>query len=284
MRYVIAVGGNALTDLKTLKNLSKAVFGLRKRGCEVVITHGNGPQVGELAALESKSLAVLTAQTQAEIGLELENAMACASIKVATVLTRVFVDPTDREFKNPSKPIGPFLSKDAARRLSRKGFAVRKLFHGYRRVVPSPKPRSIMEAGLVQQLLKDGYVVIAAGGGGIAVTPKRGRLSYADAVIDKDRASSLLAATIGADRLFILTNVDGAFKGYGSRKQELIRRATVREMRKLVSSGEFEKGSMLPKVESCIEFVTKTSKPAAIGNLRNAAEVLALRRATVIAP
>jgi len=284
MRYVIAVGGNALTDPGTLKNLSRAVVGLRRRGSEIVITHGNGPQVGELASIESKSLAVLTAQTQAEIGLELENAMAGTALKVATVLTRVFVDPADREFKGPSKPIGPFLGKDAASRLSRKGFAVRKLFHGYRRVVPSPEPRRIMEAGLIRQLLKDGYVVIAAGGGGIAVVPRKGRLSYADAVIDKDRASSLLAAAIGADRLFILTNVDGAFKGYGGRKPELIRRATVREMRRLISSGEFEKGSMLPKVEACIKFITKTGRPAAIGNLRNAAEVLVLRKATVIVP
>ncbi len=287
MRYVIAVGGNALGSPGTLKNLFSAVMVLRKRGDEIVITHGNGPQVGELASLESKSLAVLTAQTQAEIGLEMENGMAehagrRGGIRLATVLTRVLVNRADREFREPSKPIGPFLDRADAMRLAGKGFAVKKLFHGYRRVVPSPIPKKIMEEGLIRQLLGDGYAVIAAGGGGIAVTRSKSGLSYSNAVIDKDRASSLLATSIGADRLFILTNVDGAFTGYGGKKPRLIRRATIREMQGLIKSGEFEKGSMLPKVEACVEFVKKTGRSAAIGNLKDAAGVINLGKATLI--
>jgi len=287
MRYVIALGGNALGDASVLKNLSKSILRLARSGNEIVITHGNGPQVGELAALENKSLAVLTAQTQAELGLELENSMmnsanSGAEVRLATVLTRTLVDGKDIEFKEPSKPIGPFLSEAQARRLAGKGLEIRKLIHGYRRVVPSPKPKLIMETGLISHLLKNKYVVIAAGGGGIAVVRRRGRLSYADAVIDKDAASSLLATKLNADKLFILTNVDGAFIGFNNKGAELIGHATVKEMQAHMRAGQFEKGSMLPKVSACVDFIMKTGKPAAIGNLRRAKDVFESKRATVI--
>jgi carbamate kinase len=289
VRYVIAVGGNALTDEKVLKSLSDAVFALRKRDAEIIITHGNGPQVGELALVEKKNLAVLTAQTEAELGLEIEQSLAEAknrggATEPAIVLTRVRVDARDAEFRHPTKPIGPFIGKALARGIARKGMVVRKLIHGYRRVVPSPMPREILEAGLIRRLLRDGYVVIAAGGGGIAVVRKGKRLAYADAVLDKDLTSSLLAATLKADRFVILTDVDGAFLDFNTPLSRMIRRASAKEMAGHIAAGQFEEGSMLPKVEACVEFVKRTGKPAAIGNLGNVRSVLNLEKATLITP
>lgn len=289
MRYVIAVGGNALTDEKVLNDLSGAIYALRRKGHEILITHGNGLQVGELALVERKNLAVLTAQTEAELALEIEMSLANSlkgrmDMRPATVLTRVLVSRDDPEFRHPSKPIGPFVSKARARGIAAKGMVVRKLIHGYRRVVPSPMPREILEAGQIRALLKEGYLVIAAGGGGIAVVRKGKGLAYADAVIDKDRASSLLAAELHADGLFILTNVDGAFLDFNTKAARMISRASAREMAKYAAEGQFEGGSMLPKVEACVEFVRKTGKPAAIGNLSNTKSVLGLKGATVITP
>jgi len=289
MRYVIAVGGNALADAGMLKNLSDAVLALSRRGNEILITHGNGPQVGELALVEKKNLAILTAQTEAELGLEIELSLSASAkgrngSKPAIVLTRVLVDGNDAEFRHPSKPIGPFISKAKARSIAEKGMAVKKLIHGYRRVVPSPRPKEILEVGLIHRLLSDRYVVIAAGGGGIAVMRKGQGLAYADAVIDKDLASSFLASALNADRLFILTNVDGAFLDFNTRDARMIARASTREMAKYAAEGQFEGGSMLPKVEACVEFVKKTGKLAAIGNLSNTKGVLDLKGATVITP
>ncbi len=289
MRYVIAVGGNALSDAGVLKGFAAAVSALRGRGAEIVITHGNGPQVGELALVERKNLAVLTAQTEAELGLELElrlanSAKGQARTNPAIVLTRVLVDGSDPEFGHPSKPIGPFISEAKARAAARRGMTIRKLIHGYRRVVPSPKPRKILETGLIRRLLGDGYVVIAAGGGGIAVVRRGGRLAYADAVIDKDLASSLLAVKLKADGLFILTNVDGAFLNFDTPGARMIRRASAGELARHVADGQFEEGSMLPKVEACMDFVRRTGKIAAIGNLKKVRDVIKLSNATVISP
>jgi carbamate kinase len=289
MRYVIAVGGNALEGTVVPAAFSRAVLGLYGKGNGIVITHGNGPQVGELAALEHKSLAVLTAQTQAELGLEIENSLGDAarglgSLKVATILTRALVSARDREFRNPTKPIGAFVGHRQATKLAREGFKMRLLIHGYRRVVPSPMPEKILESGLIRDLLERRYLVVAAGGGGIAVVKRGRRLAYAEAVIDKDRASSLLAEALGADRFVVLTNVDGAYLHFGTKGQRLIGSATAKEMREHLEAGEFEKGSMLPKVEACVRFVMRTGKPAAIGNLRYAKEIFSLKKATVIWP
>jgi carbamate kinase len=289
VRYVIAVGGNVLTDESVLKSLSEAVVALHAGGAEVIITHGNGPQVGELALVERKNLAVLTAQTEAELGLEIEMSLTrfgkgSGRARPAIVLTRVLVDANDPEFRHPTKPIGPFVSAEKAVALAQKGITAKKLIHGYRRVVPSPKPREIIEAEMIRGLLKDGYLVIAAGGGGIAVVRKGRGLAYADAVIDKDLASSLLATMLKADRLIILTNVDGAFLDFGTPRSRIIARASAREMAGHIADGQFEEGSMLPKVEACVEFVKMTRKPAAIGNLVNARSVIDMEKATVITP
>ncbi|VVB76599.1 Carbamate kinase [uncultured archaeon] len=291
MLYVIALGGNALADGRAFGRMYDSILRLRDKGNKIILTHGNGPQVGELALLENKGLAVLTAQTEAEIGLGIENGLAAASARagaksprIATVLTRVLVNPRDKEFRSPSKPIGPFMGASEARKLASRGFSVRKLIHGYRRVVPSPRPREILESGLMRLLLRDRYVVIAAGGGGIAVTRGNGRLAYANAVLDKDLTSALLATTLRADRLFILTDVDGAFLDFGTKHSALLTRTTAEALQSYASEGQFEKGSMLPKVEACLEFVQSTGRPAVIGNLQKAEDAFKFKDATVVYP
>lgn len=282
MRYVIAVGGNALREERVLNKLSRLVARLHGGGDEVIITHGNGPQVGELAMLEDKSLSALTAQTEAEIGLVMENKLAAASaskLKIATVLTRVLVDANDRQFSNPSKPIGRFYSEKPRQR---HGLVFRKMIGGYRRIVPSPMPREIMEKDLIVDLLRKGYVVIAAGGGGIPLVKRGKELRYVEAVLDKDRSSALLAIRLKADRLIILTNVDGAYTDYKKPGQRLIRQISAEKLASYMKMGYFEHGSMGPKVEACIEFVRKTGKKATIGHLEKPEDAFAGRNCTTV--
>lgn len=286
MRYVIAVGGNALTKSAVLGKFSAAVIALSRQGNEVVVTHGNGPQVGELALHKKRNLAQLTWETQGEIGSKIRSSIFSAAkggaIDVEIVRTHVLVDKNDREFKSPSKPIGPFYKHGDVERLKKQGFAMKCLYNGYRRVVPSPEPKSIVELERIRLLASNGGIVIAAGGGGIAMVKDGNRLRYADAVIDKDLTSALLAVRIRADRLFILTNVDGAFLNFETKKQKLLGRVSVSALQKLVRKGSFEPGSMLPKVQACIGFVKSTGKTAVIGNISKAANVFKLRGATVI--
>lgn len=277
MFYVVAVGGNALTDEKILSDLSRTVVMLHRRGHKILITHGNGPQVGELATFEKESLSLLTAQTQAEIGVEIEDSIKRAGmyeIKTAVMLTQVLVDGKDPAFSNPTKPIGKFLGRKDVEAFRRKGMTVRLLKHGYRRVVASPKPVRIFELDLIKKLLGSGYVVVAGGGGGIAMVKKGGSFSYADAVLDKDLTSSLLAVELKADRLFVLTNVDGVFLNFGKKSERMLSRVSCRELLAYAKKGQFEPGSMLPKVIACTEFSRKTKKNSAIGNLNNSEEVL----------
>ena len=287
MRYVIAVGGNAIQSSKALNKLSASVVSLSVCGNEVVITHGNGPQVGELALREKKSLARLTEETQALVGSEIRSSIAHVDKKAGEgsriVRTHVLVSGDDEEFVNPTKPIGRFYGRAAAERLAGRGFVMKRLLKGYRRVVPSPKPRRIVEVREIEKLLKSGHIVIAAGGGGIAVTGAK-KLRYADAVIDKDLASSLLAVKIKADILLILTNVDGVIVGFHTRKARLLERVSVAELKRHAMSEHFEAGSMLPKVQACIDFVGKTGKRAVIGNLSKPEKVLGLKGATVVVP
>lgn len=287
MRYVIAVGGNALSNERVLNKLSAHVSRLFSQGNQIVITHGNGPQVGKLALHEKKILAVLTAETQVEIGAEIRKSLlsvpkAWRTKRITIVPTRVVVDRKDREFENPSKPIGKFYTEKDAERLERKGFVMKKLLEGYRRVAPSPKPIEILERKAIEKKLEARHIVIAAGGGGVAVTRKKGGFAYADAVIDKDLASALLAIRLKADGLFILTNVDGIFLNFERKGERMLKRVKVSDLKRYERQGQFEAGSMLPKVKACIEFVDKTGKPAVIGNLEKADRVFKLKGATVI--
>lgn len=298
MRYVVAIGGNALRNLDRMDKLRKeleAIAELYDAGHQIVVTHGNGPQVGELASIEKEGLATLTAQTQAEIGIKLQIgimlAMADAKVSrklakdtVVVVLSSTVVDGKSAEFSRPTKPIGDFYSKKGMAKLKSKGFEFRKLVGGYRRVVASPMPEEIIEVDVIKRLLKAGHIVITCGGGGIPVAYKGKRLAFVEAVVDKDRASSLLASEIQADGLFILTNVDGAYLDYKKKGQRLLGRISVQKMEQYLAEGHFEEGSMKPKVEACIDFVKARRKIAVIGNLDHAGNALSLRKATVITP
>ena len=257
----------------------------------MIVTHGNGPQVGELATLESQSLAILTAQTQAWIGIEIENTISNALHLIGVkrdymvpevVLTRVLVNRSSAAFHNPSKPIGRFYGKKEAASLVRKGYTMKKLIDGYRRVVPSPEPEDILESGLIGQMLDDRKIVIACGGGGIPVFKTQEGLEYAQAVLDKDRTSSLLARKVRADRFLILTNVDGAYLDFRKKGQSLIRRIGTKEMEKHLAEGHFEGGSMKPKVEACVAFARHSRKPAVIGNMSRPENAIAQKGVTVV--
>jgi len=265
---VLALGGNALgrgtvvEQLAALRQTCAAIAPLVREG-EVVVTHGNGPQVGnellrqERAADEVPPLPLYlaVAQTQAEIGALIETELtAAAGRPVACLLTHVHVDPNDPAFRQPSKPIGPFYGADEARDLGRdRGWElVEDAGRGFRRVVPSPEPLEIVELEAIRALLGSGAVAVACGGGGIPVVSKNGYLKGVDAVIDKDRASALLATRLGAERLVILTEVPAVYRRFRKSNQEEIRDLSAGEAEALLP--ELAEGSMRPKIEAAIDF------------------------------
>ena len=289
MTAVIALGGNALmrpgergTAAEQRANLREACEALRPLlgEDELVITHGNGPQVGnELLRHERGAeevpplpLYLAVAQTQAEIGALIESELApVAGRPVACLLTHVVVAEDDPAFAQPTKPVGPFYEEARAQELERdRGW---KIVHdsgrGWRRVVPSPLPLDVVELESIRSLLRGGAIAVACGGGGIPVARRNGRLAGLDAVIDKDRASSLLARELDADRLVILTEVPAVYRGFGTDRQEEIRGLGPDEAEELVP--ELAAGSMRPKVEAAIDFARATghealiTSPAALG-------------------
>ena len=278
MSTVVALGGNALmrpgergTAAEQLANLRRAVTGLRPLLAEtegLVITYGNGPQVGnellrqERAAAEAPPLPLwlAVAQTQAEIGalIATELRPALDGREVACLLTHVTVAPHDPAFDRPTKPIGPFYSAAQAELLEReRGWAlVSDANRGHRRVVPSPEPLEIVELNAIRRLVKAGTVTIACGGGGIPVTRRDGRLSGVDAVIDKDRASALLARELEAERLVILTEVPAVYRNFGDVDQEEIRELARKDAEALLPT--LPEGSMRPKIEAALGFAGET--------------------------
>jgi carbamate kinase len=286
---VVALGGNALmrpgqrgTAAEQRANLREACEALRPLlgEDELVITHGNGPQVGnellrhERAADEAPPLPLYlaVAQTQAEIGALIESELApVADRAVACLLTHVVVDEDDPAFAEPTKPVGPFYDEAHAHELEREREwrIVHDSGRGWRRVVPSPLPLEVVELESIRSLLGGGAIVVACGGGGIPVARRDGRLAGLDAVIDKDRASSLLARKLGADRLVILTEVPAVYRDFGTDSQQELRELGVDEAGGLVP--ELAAGSMRPKIEAAIEFVRATghealiTSPAALG-------------------
>ena len=299
-RLVIALGGNALgkspeEQLELVKNTASTIVDLVEEGYDVVIGHGNGPQVGmvNLAFVYSANNGSGTplmpfpecgAMTQGYIGYHLQQAvgreLAARGIKrsVVSVVTQVVVDKKDKAFKNPTKPVGMFYFKeDAERMMKETGYTfVEDAGRGWRRVVPSPIPKKIVELPVVEQLVSKHNIVITVGGGGIPVVEKSaGTYEGVAAVIDKDRASALLALELKADMLVILTAVDRVSINYRQPNQFDLSQMTISEAKKYIKQGHFAPGSMLPKVESCMSFVENTDGGAAlITSLERAREAL----------
>ncbi|WP_227269515.1 carbamate kinase [Roseobacter weihaiensis] len=287
MRIVVALGGNALSvrgealtaegQRKSIRVAAKSIAQLLEAGHEVVITHGNGPQVGYLALQASPfPLDVLGAKTDGMIGYvlqqELDNAY-LPEARYATLLTQIEVDPADPAFQAPTKFIGPIYTEEAASKLSlERGWTIGQDGEHFRRTVPSPRPKRILEIDVIRLLLDQGVVVICAGGGGIPVVQKDdGTMTGIEAVIDKDHASGLLARSLDADAFVMLTDVEGVFADWGTPKQRLIDHATPSEL----GAMDFPAGSMGPKVEAACAFADAAGKFAAIGRLEDTAKLVA---------
>jgi carbamate kinase len=297
---VIALGGNALvrpgergTAAEQRANLRATCEALRPLLADsaLVVTHGNGPQVGnELVRQERAAdevpplpLYLAVAQTQAEIGALIESELAAVAERpVVCVLTHVRVDEDDPAFGHPTKPVGPFYSEDQAHTLEAdRGWTVaHDAGRGWRRVVPSPEPLEIVELEAVRTLIAAGTIAVACGGGGIPVSSRNGRLTGLDAVIDKDRASSVLAIALGARRLVIVTDVEAVSRGWGTSAQEEVRELDVRAAEALLP--ELATGSMGPKLEAALAFARTTDHNALITSAAALAEALAGRAGTRI--
>lgn len=297
-RIVIALGGNALGNnlpeqMEAVKITAKAIVDLIEEGHEVVVAHGNGPQVGMIKNAMDKSIpmSVCVAMSQAYIGYDLQNALREEMLSrglnkaVSTVLTQVEVDPADPAFQKPTKPIGSFMTKEEAEALEAKGYTcVEDSGRGYRQVVASPRPQGIVELDTIKTLVDAGYVVIACGGGGIPVVKTEGHhLKGAAAVIDKDFASCVLAQQLDADCLIILTAVEKVAIHFGKPNVEWLADLTPAKAQEYIEAGEFAPGSMLPKVQAAVMFAeSKEGRTALITLLEKAKDGVAGKTGTAI--
>ena len=305
-KIVIALGGNALgkdpeEQSKLLEGVAKIIVSLVRDGNKIVLTHGNGPQVGQIllamdysangeAKTPSMPFAECGSMSQGYIGYQMQqaiqNELHRQGIKknCVTVVTQVLVNAKDKAFQNPTKPIGMFYSKEEADKIVKdKGFTfVEDAGRGYRRVVASPQPIEIIEKDAIKTL-SEKNIVIAVGGGGIPVIKERGKLKGVAAVIDKDRSAALLAKEIGADALLILTAVDKVSINYNTDNQIDLDKLNIATAKKYMNQGQFAKGSMLPKIEACIKFVSENpDKKAIIGSLEKASLAIKGKSGTVI--
>ena len=299
-RIVVALGGNALGNnaleqLLIVKKTARRLVDLVAMGNEVIITHGNGPQVGMIyKAMDSDAtgtpFAECGAMSQGYIGYHLQQAMQTEfekrkmRKKVVTVVSQVEVDKNDPAFKNPTKPIGSFYSKKEAMALEKVGKGIYKedAGRGYRRVVPSPKPISICELSTIEKLVAEKNVVITCGGGGIPVIKMKNGYKGVDAVIDKDRTSSLLALKLKADILLILTTVQKVSINYNKPNEKKLDKLSLKEAKEYIENGEFASGSMLPKVEACMYFAKYSGNKAIITSLAKAKSALEGKTGTII--
>ena len=305
-KVVVALGGNALgkspeEQLKLVKNTASSLIGLIDAGNQVVISHGNGPQVGAInlgmnfAAENGKTAAFpfpeCGAMSQGYIGYHLQQSLQnelhrrWMNKNVATVVTQIAVDPKDPAFQNPSKPVGDFYTKEQAEQIEKeKGYTFKEYAgRGYRQVVPSPLPQKIMELNSIKTLIEAGDLVIAGGGGGVPVIMTDDGLEGVPAVIDKDRSSALLADKIDADTLIILTAVDYVFVNYGKPDEKALKTLNVAEAQKYMDEKQFAAGSMLPKIEACLSFVEgHPERKALITSLNGLDDALAGKVGTVI--
>jgi carbamate kinase len=299
---MIALGGNAIkqpdergTVEEQMRNVAVAcrqIAEIAKQGYKIIITHGNGPQVGNLAIQQEQAqnivppqpLVILGSMTQGQIGYmmqqNLRNFLGENGWEVVTVVTQVLVDRDDPDFVDPHKPVGPFYTEEEAKKIGEEnGWTVKHVLpsgdHQWRRVVPSPIPLSIVEGEAIKKMVDEKMIVIASGGGGIPVIKKEnGELEGVDAVIDKDRAGSVLAKEVGADVFLILTDVDCAKLDYGKSNERPVKRMTLIEARRYSEEGHFLPGSMGPKVEACIRFVEDGGERAIITSLAKAVDAL----------
>jgi carbamate kinase len=309
VRVVVALGGNALSpargdgsvaELRTaLVATAAALADLVAAGTQLVLTHGNGPQVGrlllqqELAASEVPPMPmdVCGALSQGQLGYLLAQALDNAlrrrqlTTRVLSLVTQVVVDGRDPAFRRPSKPVGPAYPRPAAQRIAHETGQVFAIQPSglWRRLVASPEPLRFVEQEPLRALVDAGHIVLAGGGGGVPVVEHRGQLRGVEAVVDKDRSAALLAQAVGADALLILTEVAQVQIGYAGPNPESLATLSVDRARELLAAGEFPEGSMGPKVQACVRFVS-TGGRAAIGALDQAAEVLAGRAGTWFTP
>ena len=305
-RIVVALGGNALgktpfEQINIVRETVKSLVDLVEMGNELIITHGNGPQVGMIfnamanvdptTTLDDMPFAECGAMSQGYIGYHLQQAMqrefALRNMRrqVVTIVSQVEVDPVDPAFKDPTKPIGDFYSKEMAEKLAKESGSIYKedAGRGYRKVVASPIPRKICELGTIKKLIEEHNIVITCGGGGIPVIYTDKGYKGVDAVIDKDRTSALLASKIDADALLILTAVDEVKIHFNTEKEEGLRKITIEEAKNYIQDGEFAVGSMLPKIEACIYFLNHTKNTKAIiASLANAKEAIHGKSGTTI--
>ncbi|MGM9905707.1 carbamate kinase [Lactobacillus sp.] len=305
-KVVVALGGNALgkspaEQLELVKNTASSLIGLISAGNEVVISHGNGPQVGQInlgmsyAAEHGQSAAFpfpeCGAMSQGYIGYHLQQSLQNELHKrgmtkdVATIVTQIVVDPADSAFQNPTKPIGAFYTKEEADSIAEdKGYIFKEdAGRGWRQVVPSPTPKRIVELNSIKTLIEADELVIAGGGGGVPVVETEEGLKGVPAVIDKDRSSALLADNVGADKLIILTAVDYVAINFNKPDQKNLENISVEEAKKYIDEGQFAAGSMLPKVQACMSFVEgHPEREAIITSLSGLDAALAGQLGTVI--
>lgn len=301
MKIVVALGGNALLDpnkgtnfdnyLQTVRETCKSLAELAEEN-QLVITHGNGTQVGNLLLQQEAAdglklpLDVCGAETQGQIGYllqkELNNRLRKTGKKAVTVVTQVLVDKNDPGFKEPTKPVGLYYSKKEAKKLKKK-YTLAKIGDKYRRVVPSPQPLEIVEGEEIKQLVENGNLVISCGGGGIPVIKENGKLKGVEAVIDKDMAAELLAELIQAEIILILTNVKGVYLNYGTDKERLLRNPTLEELKRYHKEGHFPPGSMGPKIQAGINFLEKSrGRKVIIASIEDLEKAIREEKGTVI--
>ncbi len=305
-KIVIALGGNALgNDVEEQKEAvaktAEVIVDLAQQGYHLIVTHGNGPQVGmiqtamdnfdkDLAASKKVPLPTSVAMSQGYIGIDLQNAIKYElyrrdlDMKVSTILSQVEVDEQDEAFENPSKPIGRFMTEEEAKEKEAEGIrCMEDAGRGYRVVVASPMPKRIRELETIRTLMNAGHIVITCGGGGIPVINKGGKLVGVSAVIDKDNVSSLLASKIGADYLVILTAVEKVAINFGKENQEWLSDLTVEQAKEYIAQEQFAKGSMLPKIEAAVRFAESgEGRRTLITLLEKAADGIAGKTGTVI--
>lgn len=290
-KVVIALGGNALGNnpqeqLALVKETAKSIVAMVKNGFEVVVSHGNGPQVGDIHIKTEYPFPESGAMSQGYIGYHLQqaiqNELQAANIQknVVALVTQVVVDPQDPAFSNPTKPVGKFYSLEE---IQATGFTfVEDSGRGYRRVVPSPNPQEIVELETIKQLVDAGNLVIACGGGGIPVIRTALGLEGVSAVIDKDKTSAKLALDLQANKLVILTAVPQVCINFNKPNQQALEQITVSQAQQYISEGHFAPGSMLPKVEAALSFLAGTQGAAIITSLENAGEAVQGKNCTSI--